>query len=104
MEEASAATRGPSRLARERALIDQARAALRADRAHDALVALMGHAREFPAGALAEDRERLAVESLIRTDRRAAARRRAEAFLARYPDSAHRPRIQRFLDELPDPP
>ncbi|HJL13477.1 MAG TPA: hypothetical protein RMH85_33650 [Polyangiaceae bacterium LLY-WYZ-15_(1-7)] len=93
----------PSRLARERALIDQARAALRAGRAHDALVALMGHEREFPTGAFAEDRERLAIEGLVRTDRSVAARRRAEAFLARYPDSAHRARVRRFLDELPPP-
>ncbi|MEM9070581.1 MAG: hypothetical protein AAGE52_18895 [Myxococcota bacterium] len=93
----------PSALARERALIDQARAALRAGRAHDALVALMGHERQFPNGSFAEERERLAIESLVDTGRHRAARRRGDAFLRRYPQSAHRERIERFLRDLPLP-
>ncbi|MEZ4251855.1 MAG: hypothetical protein R3B99_26895 [Polyangiales bacterium] len=88
-----------SALARERALIDQARAALRAGRPHDALVALMGHEREFAEGTLAEERERLAIEALVRSDRLPAARRKAAAFVTRFPSSAHRARIEALVAE-----
>jgi hypothetical protein len=60
----------------------------------------MGHEREFPNGTLAEERERLVVEGLVSTGRGAAARRRAEAFITRYPESAHRVRIETIVRDL----
>jgi len=93
------ATRAPaqtegSTLARERALVDRARAALRRDDAHEALVALMGHEREFPAGALAEERDRLSVEALVARGRMEQARARAALFRARHPGSVYRAEIE----------
>ena len=55
------------------------------------------HQERFPRGALAQEREALAVEALVRVGRRAEARRRAERFLQRHPDSVHRSRIETIL-------
>jgi hypothetical protein len=81
----------------ESTLIDEARIALRRDRPHDALVALMQHEREHPDGLLAEERDRLIIEGLIARGRIEPARRRARAFLAAHPESAHRDAIARML-------
>jgi hypothetical protein len=59
-------------------------------------LAQAGH-REFPRGMLHEEREALAVLSLWNLGRGAEARRRAEAFLARYPNSSVRGQLERRL-------
>ena len=79
----------PPAVESEQARIDQARVALRRDRPHDALVALMGHAREHPDGRLAEERERLMIEALLAQGRTNAGNERFTAFEARWPESIH---------------
>jgi len=81
----------------ERQLIDGARVALRRGRAHDALVFLMSHERQFPAGDLTEERERLAIEALLAQGRRALAEQRAQRFHRRYPRSGYWSQIEQLL-------
>ncbi|HEX2673810.1 MAG TPA: hypothetical protein VHM25_23185 [Polyangiaceae bacterium] len=59
-----------------------------------ALQLTMDHARLYSSGALAEEREVIAIEALARLGRLSAARARAERFLLFYPRSAHLSRIQ----------
>jgi hypothetical protein len=76
-------------------------------RAHDALLhgspdralAIAGeHARAYPRGLLAQEREVIAIEALASTGRRDEARARAAAFRAAYPGSSHRARIDRLVE------
>lgn len=77
--------------------------------AHDAIptnprraLALTGeHARRFPTGVLAQEREVIAVEALVRIGRRDEARARAATFLATYPSSAYRSRASEAIDGPP---
>lgn len=87
-----------STLATERALIDQALSALRANRGQNALRALMSHERRFAAGALSEERDRLSVEALVQLGRGDQARRRAQLFETRYPSSAHLQRVRSLVE------
>jgi hypothetical protein len=74
-------------LARERTLIDRGRAALARGDGSAALLAIDEHARRFPNGALAEERELLAVRALAATGQRDAMHKRAAAFRQTFPDS-----------------
>jgi hypothetical protein len=76
-----------SELARERAMLDLARA--RAAQGEPALVLeqVEQHLREFPRGRLAEEREALAIRALMSLDRRDEAQARAQLFRASYPNS-----------------
>jgi outer membrane protein assembly factor BamD (BamD/ComL family) len=68
--------------------------------AHDparALALAEEHARRHPAGALAQEREVLAIDALARAGRRDEAEARAARFRARYPGSASAPRIETIL-------
>jgi len=77
----------PSDLARERALLDIARA----DAAHgdptQALNTAEQHRHLFPHGRLAEEREALAIRALLSLGRRQEAEARARAFRIAYPHS-----------------
>jgi hypothetical protein len=55
------------------------------------------HAERYPAGTFAEEREVIAVEALVRLGQREQAAARARAFGARFPQSAHRQRIEDVL-------
>jgi hypothetical protein len=55
------------------------------------------HAARFPHGALAQEREVIAIEALLRLGRVEAARGRAERFYRSFPQSAHRTRIENLL-------
>ncbi len=57
------------------------------------------HARRFPAGALGQERERIAIEALVKLGQRGAAVERATRFLAVYPRSAHRSRIEAVVGQ-----
>jgi TolA-binding protein len=92
---ASSATKGG--LAEERALLEAARRAIKAGDVADAFRGLDEHARRFPGGQLGEEREALRVQALVRAGDRSEARRRAEAFRARFPDSAFNPAIDSAL-------
>lgn len=74
----------------------RARSALSADPA-SALAAAAEHARLFPGGALAEEREVIAILALTKLGRAAEARARASELLRRRPDSVHRRRIEGAL-------
>jgi outer membrane protein assembly factor BamD (BamD/ComL family) len=68
-------------------LMQQARAALAAHDPARALRALNEHARRFPDGALAEEREGLRIAALQAAGKRDEAQRDADRFKKRYPRS-----------------
>jgi hypothetical protein len=55
------------------------------------------HAREFPNGTLCEEREVLAIESLLKLGLSDRARQRALLFEQRFPSSAHRAHLARLI-------
>lgn len=65
----------------------------------DALAAAEQHARRFPNGSLAQEREMIAIESLLRLGRRGEAERRAEKFRKAWPTSTHLVRLNTMLKE-----
>ncbi|OJH39488.1 hypothetical protein [Cystobacter ferrugineus] len=81
----------------ELALLEGAYQALQRGVAAEALAEAERHAVRFPSGALAQEREVLAIDALVRMGRRTEAEARAEAFRARYPTSTHWVRIQGLL-------
>jgi hypothetical protein len=83
--------------ARETALLEQARAALQS-RPSEALALTRRHQARFPQGALAQEREVIAIEALERLGRKAAANARAAEFERRYRGSVHQPRLMRGSD------
>ncbi|HJL14724.1 MAG TPA: hypothetical protein RMH99_03655, partial [Sandaracinaceae bacterium LLY-WYZ-13_1] len=62
------------------------------------------HRRAFPAGALTQEREVLAIDALSRLGRQSSARPRAEAFLRRHPRSAHAGAVRRMLARMNEAP
>jgi hypothetical protein len=63
-----------------------------------ALETLAEHQRHFPQGALAQEREVLAVDALLSLGRFAEARVRADALPLAYPDTPHRRRLLRLFE------
>jgi hypothetical protein len=92
---------GDRGLAAERARLEEARGALRRGEPSAALSALASHAREFPAGRLAEERESVWVVALARAGRRDEAVRRADAFRARWPSSIYGASVDAALGSSP---
>jgi outer membrane protein assembly factor BamD (BamD/ComL family) len=86
-----------SRLREERAMLEEARDALRRGDAAGALQKLEQARARFPGGVLGQEREALAIEALFRGGQRAAASARGAAFLRAYPLSPHATRIQSFV-------
>ena len=72
-------------LAAERALLDIARSALARGEAGEALAATSRHGREYPDGALVEEREAIAVKALVALGRKEEARTRVQALEQRFP-------------------
>jgi hypothetical protein len=62
------------------------------------------HARRFPRGALAQERDVLAIDALVQLGRKTEAASRAAQFVARYPGSAYRARIEAIAAGAPDAP
>lgn len=85
-----------SRARREIAQLDQLKRTLPKDPA-TALRLARHSAREFPQGLLREEREALIVLALWQLGEVAAARAGAEQFLANYPRSSFRSRVQEFV-------
>ncbi len=73
-------------LGAERSLLDIARGALARGEGAEALAAVDRHGREYPDGALVEEREALAVKALVALGRRDEARARAQRFEQRFPN------------------
>lgn len=89
-------------LAEESALIGRARANL-ASSPGLTLAAVDEHARRFPRGELAPEREYLRVSSLRRLGRNDEARARGRGYLSTYPSSPYAPSVRRILAELAAP-
>jgi hypothetical protein len=87
------ATRGSVPSARESELLQRAQSALASDPAR-ALALTDQHRRRFPAGALSEEREAIAIQALRGLGREPEARVRAARFETKYPNSVHRSRVQ----------
>src|SRR5262249_7537253 len=84
-------------LAREAALLEQARSAL----AHDPASAfhfLDEHLAQFPRGQLAGEREFIAVNALLRMKRTDEARARAQALIAKSPSSPYAARLRQLVE------
>jgi hypothetical protein len=79
----------------ELSLIQRAEAAR--GRPAEALAVLDTHQRLYPQGNLAQEREVLAIELLLKVGQSAQARSRAAQFQERYPSSAHLPRVRALL-------
>jgi len=84
-------------LASEQATLELARSSLRAGQPEAALAALHRHARHHPHGQLVPEREALTVRCLMALHREEEARRTAERFLRRYPDSSLRDSVEAAL-------
>jgi hypothetical protein len=106
--EAAAATRtmaspadgmsAASSLAEEHRLLRAARSALAGAPAR-ALALTREHERRFPRGVLAQEREVIAIQALAAMGEGEAARKKADGFDEKYPDSPHR----RGVGEVVDP-
>ena len=81
-----------ARRTKEAELLQRAQRAL-VDHPSQALALTAEHRRRFAEGALAEEREVIAIEALRRLGREQLARERAALFEARYPNSVHRSRV-----------
>jgi hypothetical protein len=90
----------PAELPSELSLIQQAEAAR--DHAAQALQLLATHERLYPRGALAQEREVLAIELLLKIGKPDQARARAERFERSHPSSAHLPRVRALLARADD--
>jgi hypothetical protein len=86
----------------ELVLLERSRAALDRDPAA-ALSLAEAHARSYPSGIFAQEREMLAIEALLKLKRKADARARAERFVERYPDSPQAPRVRAWLGRTLSP-
>ncbi|HMI92184.1 MAG TPA: hypothetical protein VK509_12500 [Polyangiales bacterium] len=84
----------------ELTLLELAQRVLRRD-PEEALALAESHRARFERGALAQEREMIAIEALLRLKRRAQAERRARAFTQRYPQSSHGPRLRDLLRSSP---
>jgi hypothetical protein len=81
-------------------LLSRARRAL-AHNPAKALALAERHRRSFSDGSLAQEREVIAIDALMRLERRAKAERRAARFHARYPSSAHQRRVDSLVSRSP---
>ena len=87
----------------EVALLEQARAALRGGDTAHALELVEQDATLYPDGVLVEEREALAIETLIKLGRRDEAVAKWTKFATSYPHSNYHARLQRLIDERPSP-
>jgi hypothetical protein len=86
----------------ERLLLDEARGALMRGESPKAVAPLLDHARRYPRGRLAEEREALLVQALARSGRSAEAQERGARFERQYPGSLLLPAVQDALASIGD--
>jgi hypothetical protein len=91
-------------LVREREILDAARAALARGQAQDAIVAMEEHARRWPNGELAAEREVVFIQALVAAGRSPEARARAARFHQAFPKSIFAPAIDSALGAAPATP
>ena len=93
----TAAATASTPAASENELLDHAHDALLHHDAAKALALTDEHAKTYPKGVLAEERELLAIEALVALGRRDAANERAAAFRTTYPTSTYGARLDSIL-------
>jgi hypothetical protein len=86
-------------LTAELGVLDVARSKLAAGDARGALSVLDDYTRTYPRGRLNLEAEVLRIDALAKAGETGAAKKRAEAFLKRYPKSVLASRVRRYLDE-----
>ncbi|HTA90534.1 MAG TPA: outer membrane protein assembly factor BamD [Polyangiaceae bacterium] len=86
-------------LSAELGALDAARSALAAGDANGALTQLDAYARNFPHGKLSLEAEVLRIDALAKSGQTAAARKRAEAFMKRHPDSVLASRVRAYAEQ-----
>ncbi len=91
-----------AQMSTERSLLDVARASFARGEHDRALTALERHKARYPSGLLAEEREALAVRTLVALGRSKQAHERGQRFLARYPESLMRPAVEGALNRERD--
>jgi hypothetical protein len=79
-------------------MLEQARAALHGGDAGRALALAADHGRAYRDGMLAEERDAIAIEALVKLERMDEARGRWDKFTSAYPRSNYRARLQRLID------
>ncbi|MEZ4410131.1 MAG: hypothetical protein R3A52_27190 [Polyangiales bacterium] len=85
----------------ERAVLEIARTALTRGQSSAAIDALERHARRFPRGRMAPERESMWVQALVSAGRYDAAREHAARFRRSYPGSMLQPVVDAALREIP---
>jgi len=90
----------PADPATEMSLLDRAQRAVRSDPAR-ALALADEHARGYPSGTLAQEREVIAIDALVRLGRRDEAVARGARFHAAFPGSSHGRRIDVLIAAPP---
>ncbi len=90
-----------SQLSAERILLDEARAALAQGDSARALDRLERHRRTFPVPLLAEERDAMWVQALVKAGRYDEARAHASAFRRRSPDSLFSSVVDSAIDSIP---
>ena len=90
-----------SRLSDERKLLDDARSGLLQGDPEAAIERLESHRTRFADGLLAEEREAMEVEALVRAGRTEEAREKATAFRARSPQSLFLPTVESAIAPTP---
>ncbi len=91
---------GPSQLAAERRLLDSARSELVGGEPNHALSLLDAHRARFPRGALAEERDALSIQALVKAGRNDEARMRAQVFKQRSPDSLFSSAVESAIESI----
>jgi hypothetical protein len=100
--EAPTASVAPTdQLAAERSLLDAAREALARGNGSDALGAVAKHEERYPSGALAEEREAMAIQALLLVKRFDDGRARGARFHKRFPRSVLMPAVDAALASIP---
>jgi TolA-binding protein len=89
------------RMKRERASLEVARTAITRRDYVAALAALDRHAREFPRGQLAEERESMRIQALVGQGRNDEARERAARFHRDFPDSLLQGSVDATIRSIP---
>jgi hypothetical protein len=86
-------------LSAELGALDAARSKLARGDATGALTALDAYARNFPHGKLGLEAEVVRIDALAKSGQTAAARKRAEAFMKRHPDSVLASRVRAYAGQ-----
>jgi outer membrane protein assembly factor BamD (BamD/ComL family) len=79
-------------------LLDGARGALQREDPAAALEAAEQHARAYPTGILAQEREAMAIRALVMLGRTPEAQARTDLFRSRFPDSLLQPTLDSTVE------